>query len=133
MFDRISHRVRAHYLIATVLTLAGLISWLAVITSTASTGTPSFAPATNFSAGTNPYAVVAGDFNGDSKLDLAVANYDSGNVSIFIGNGSGGFNAPANFTVGTHPRALATGYFNADTKLDLAVANEGSNNVSILI
>ena len=32
-----------------------------------------------------------GDFNGDGKLDLAVANYGSNTVSVLLGNGNGTF------------------------------------------
>jgi len=37
-----------------------------------------------FPAGTSPFAVVGGDYNGDGKADLAVANRDSNNVSILL-------------------------------------------------
>jgi hypothetical protein len=40
--------------------------------------------------GTSPTSVAVGDFNGDGKLDLAVANYRSNNVSILLGNGNNG-------------------------------------------
>src|SRR5262245_2459043 len=44
--------------------------------------TPSFSPATSFPVGTNPQAVVTGDFNNDGRLDLAVANHDDRTVSV---------------------------------------------------
>jgi hypothetical protein len=74
-----------------------------------------------------------GDFNGDGKQDLAVANAGSNNVSILLGDGAGNFSAPTNFDAGTSPRSVAVGDFNGDGKQDLAVANAGSNNVSILL
>ncbi len=83
--------------------------------------------------GTNPYSVVAGDFNGDSKLDLVVANSSSNNVSILIGTGTGSFGSKTDFAVGTNPYSVVVGDFNGDSKLDLAVANSSNNNVSILI
>ena len=46
-------------------------------------------PATNFAVGTNPCSVAVGDFNGDTILDLAVANLVPDNVSILLGNGTG--------------------------------------------
>ncbi len=84
--------------------------------------------------GTNPAAVVSGDFNGDGKADLAVANYGSNSLSILKGNGDGTFTAAASPAVGRIPIALAIGDFNGDGKLDIAVANYGSsaNSVSIL-
>ncbi|MSQ24423.1 MAG: VCBS repeat-containing protein [Chloroflexi bacterium] len=51
---------------------------------TASCATPSFGAAANFSAGSNPSSVTVGDFNGDGKPDLAVANSSTGNVSILL-------------------------------------------------
>src|SRR2546422_9519020 len=109
MFDRIFSRSRALFWVATVVALAGLFTWLVVTTSTASTGTPSFAPAANFSAGTNPHAVAIGDFNGDSKPDLAVANFGSPNVAILLGDGAGGFSAATNFAAGVAPVSIAVG------------------------
>ena len=68
--------------------------------------------------------MAVGDFNGDGKLDLAVANYSSNTVGMLLGNGAGGFAAATTFSSGgTNPVSLAVGDFNGDGKLDLAVAN----------
>ncbi|MEO8035406.1 MAG: IPTL-CTERM sorting domain-containing protein, partial [Acidobacteriota bacterium] len=87
----------------------------------------------NVAVGTNPASVVIGDFNGDGRSDLAVANYGSNNVSILLGSGSGTFGAATNFTVGSTPYSVAIGDFNGDGRSDLAVANYNSNSVSILL
>ncbi|WP_418006552.1 DUF4347 domain-containing protein, partial [Nostoc piscinale] len=92
-----------------------------------------FATATNFTVGSSPRLVTVGDFNGDGKLDLAVANRYSNNVSVLLGNGTGGFGTATNFTVGTTAQSVTVGDFNGDGKLDLAVANYNSNNVSVLL
>ncbi|MEG3897932.1 DUF4347 domain-containing protein, partial [Microcoleus sp. SVA1_B6] len=78
-------------------------------------------------------ALAVGDFNGDAKVDLAVVNYGSSNVSILLGNGTGDFGSATNFSVGTNPNSIAVGDFNGDAKVDLAVVNYGSSNVSILL
>ena len=88
---------------------------------------------TNFATGTGPTGLTAGLFNGDSNTDLAVANDGSNNVSILLGNGTGGFGGATSFAAGTNPVSVTTGLFNADANMDLAVANDGSNNVSILL
>ena len=75
-------------------------------------------------AGSNPTSAAVGDFNGDGKLDLAVANAGSKNVSVLLGNGDGTFKAPVNFGA-PGPQSVAVGDFNGDGKLDLAVANYG--------
>ena len=69
-----------------------------------------------------PVSVAVGDFNGDGKQDLAIANFGSNNVSILLGNGAGSFGAATNFSVGGDPALLAVGDFNGDGKQDLAVA-----------
>jgi len=86
-----------------------------------------------FGAGTNPDSAAVGDFNGDGKMDLAVANEGSDNVSILLGNGDGTFQAAVNYGAGTDPDSVAVGDFRGDGKLDLVVANYYSNNVSVLL
>jgi len=90
-----------------------------------------------FPAGTYPYSVVVGDFNGDGLLDLAVANGGDNTVTILEGNGGGGFTAAPGspFNVGSVPYSLAVGYFQTGSGnfiADVAIGNEGSNNVSML-
>ena len=93
----------------------------------------SFATSVTYAAGENPSSVTAGDWNGDKKPDLAVANYGSNNVSILLGNGNGTFQAKVDYGVGVTPLSVTTGDWNGDGKLDLAVANYGNRTVSILL
>ena len=46
--------------------------------------TPTFATKVDFTTGTKPYSVSIGDFNGDGKPDLAVANGGDDTASIFL-------------------------------------------------
>jgi len=96
-------------------------------------GDGTFQPAVNYSAGSYPSSVTVADFNGDGKLDLAVANNGSNNVSILLGNGDGTFQPAVDYSAGSNPSSVTVADFNGDGKLDLAVANNGSNNVSILL
>ena len=41
--------------------------------------------------GSQPVALVAGDFNGDGRTDLAIANSGANDVSVLLGNGDGTF------------------------------------------
>jgi hypothetical protein len=86
-----------------------------------------------FGAGTDPDSAAVGDFNGDGKLDLAVANEGSNNVSILLGKSDGTFQAAVDYGAGSNPSSVAVGDFRDDGKLDLVVANDGSDNVSILL
>jgi YD repeat-containing protein len=92
-----------------------------------------FAPKVDYATGAAPYSVIAADFNGDGKLDLAVAEPNNNAISILLGNGDGTFQPHADVSVGQGPRSLVAGDFNSDGKADLAVANQTDNSVSILL
>ena len=82
-----------------------------------------------------PFGIVAGDFNNDGKLDLAIMNILDGTVSILLGAGDGTFSSASGspIAVGLNPVAATAGDFNGDGNLDLAVVNRASSTVSILM
>jgi hypothetical protein len=84
-------------------------------------------------SGTNPYAMVVGDFNGDGKADLAVANSGASTVSVLLGNGDGTFRLAASYAVGSDPRSIAAGDFNGDGKTDLVTGDHSASTVSVLL
>jgi hypothetical protein len=100
-------------------------------------GSGGFSPAggSPFSVAGFPDSVAAGDLDGDGKRDLVIANGGSNDVSVLLGNGSGGFSAAGGspFAVGTAPTSVAVGDLNGDGQHDLATANSGSNDVSVLL
>jgi len=99
-------------------------------------GNGTFQPAVSYAVHNQPTQIVAGDFNGDGIMDLAVADAapTANDVSILLGNGDGMFTVQSTYpAVGTHPNSLAVGDFNGDGNLDLAVANITSQNVTILL
>ncbi len=83
--------------------------------------------------GNNPWFVVAGRFDGDTNLDVALANYGSANIGVLLGNGNGSFQPVTNYATANNPIALALGDLNGDGKLDLVSANRGANNVGVLL
>src|SRR5439155_13909145 len=87
----------------------------------------------NYAVGTDPRSVAVGDFNGDGKPDLAVANTGSSTISVLLGNGDGTFQAAQTFAAGASPWSVTAGDFNDDGKQDLAAANFGSADVSVLL
>jgi hypothetical protein len=97
------------------------------------TGTGSFVTTTSFSVGPNAYSIVGDDFDGDGKIDLAIANSGSANVSVFLGNNTGGFGLSTNFTTSGGPSSIISADFNGDGRVDLATANSDSSNISILL
>ena len=86
-----------------------------------------------------PEGIVAGDFNGDGLPDLATSNLRTGDVSVFLNQGSGHFAAEQRFAISdsknlaTGNFSIATGDFNGDGLADLATSNATTNNVSILL
>ena len=86
----------------------------------------------SYGTGSGPQAIATGDFNGDGKLDLVVANSQDNSVSVFLGYGDGTFRSRLTFPVGQTPDAVAVGDFNGDGKLDIVTANFSANTVSVL-
>ena len=96
-------------------------------------GTGIFNLRVNYPAGSAPWGVAAGDFNGDGYDDFAVTNNGSGTVSVFINDGAGIFAAAVNYPVGAGLRGITSGDFNNDSLLDLVVTNGDDNTVSVLL
>jgi hypothetical protein len=98
-------------------------------------GLGGFGPATNFATGDGTNSIAIGDFNHDNNQDVATANASDfpQNVSVLLGNGTGGFGSATNYTAGTSAYFVDIGDFNHDNNLDLVVANFNSANVSIFL
>lgn len=92
-------------------------------------------PSNPINGGGQPINGIAlGDFNHDTKMDMAVAaganTYDGpSGVEILLGNGTGSFGTTPEFhAVGNYYQStenISLGDFNGDGYLDIAVSNEG--------
>src|SRR5947209_741440 len=75
-----------------------------------------FGSPNSYPSGTQPFTLAGADLNGDGKLDLAVGNTQSKDVSVLLGNGAGGFQAAVNYPLGFAPSQIATRDLNDDGK-----------------
>ncbi len=97
-------------------------------------GTFTPADASPFAAGSTPDSIASADFDQDGDLDLAVANRDSSDVTVLVGDGTGAFTAVATVALAAagRPTSIVAGNFNGDADPDLAVADVHNNKVVIL-
>lgn len=90
----------------------------------------SFDPEPPFTVRAFPREVVAGEFNGDGKLDLAVLHLIAQDVRIYLGGGDLTFTqAGEPLSVGGTPGGLAAGDFDSDGDEDLAASRSGGTEV----
>ncbi|MFN6341774.1 MAG: FG-GAP-like repeat-containing protein, partial [Bacteroidota bacterium] len=110
---------------------------ISILRNTSNSGVISFASRVNFATGTNPTNVTIGDINGDGKLDLAVSNTNSNNVSLLPNTstiGSFSFAGKIDVPTGTNPYAVGIVDVDGDNKSDISVTNSNAsvNTVSII-
>ena len=101
-------------------------------------GNGTFAAAVNYTAGTGPQNVTIGYLSGkyssgSGYADMAVANYGSSNVSVFLNNGNGTFAAAVNYSAGSGTIGVVIGDVSGDGHPDIVTANYSSSNISVLI
>ena len=111
----------------------GTVSFLDTSNNNAVLATPSlgnavFAPAlvnvSNPQTGNEPEAIVAGDFNGDGNLDLAVGINEIGqSVSILLGDGTGNFTAVTKSPITAAGSPVLVQDFNGDGIPDLLLSD----------
>src|SRR6185369_15140531 len=89
-------------------------------------GDGTFGAANNFGSfgpEDSPVSVAAGDFNGDGKQDVAMADSVLQKVVIWLGDGAGNLSTATNLFNGNNPAAVAVGDFDGDGMQDVAVGN----------
>jgi hypothetical protein len=117
-----------------------MLNTISVLVNTTPTGAAaaSFAAPQTFAVGNDPLAIGVGDFNGDGRPDLSVANAVAGTVSVLVnttpaGAGAVSFATQQTFTSGAFADAVAVGDFDGDGRPDLALADYRGNSVSVLV
>ncbi len=96
-------------------------------------GDGTFAALNNFNAGSRPFGVVVGDWEGDGDFDVAMANWTGHNASVLTNNGTGTLGSHTTYTTNTGANGLAVGDVDSDGDLDLAVANYTASNISVML
>lgn len=102
-------------------------------------GTFVMAPGSPFATtpGLAPFDIVTADFTGDGILDLATANRDTDDVTLFKGNGDGTFQTPGmSFSVlpgGVDPISIVAADFDGNGAIDIAVGNVATSNVTVFL
>jgi VCBS repeat protein/HYR domain-containing protein len=105
-----------------------------VLCAPAAAQAASFSAPTSFpTGGIRPGSVAVADFNGDGIKDLAVANGNSKNVGLLLGNGTGGFGTPTKLTTGDAPISVAADDLDGNGSADIAVANRLTGDVSVFL
>jgi hypothetical protein len=86
-------------------------------------------------AGNTPWDVIAADFDGDGRADLAVTDFSSNQVWVYLGRGDGTFVTTATLAVAAAPTSLAAADLNGDGAMDLVVGHESDTDavVSVLL
>lgn len=97
-------------------------------------GEGGFGAAREFSLGSAMFAqaIEVADVNGDGHLDIVTANGGTANVSVLLGNGSGGFAAVRTFAVPQGPEGLAVGDADGDGHADIVTTGRTDFVVAIL-
>ena len=95
-------------------------------------------PGETLSMGDNILLVVAADFNGDGRDDLAAINNGHSTVTVALNNGDGTFGTPVSYAAltGFNPAGpaslLAAADFSGDGVIDLVTASTASYQVDVL-
>ena len=74
------------------------------------------APSIFLGNNTAPQSVTGGDFRGNGRLDLAIADHNSNAVSVLLSNGDGTYQTAVNYSLGANmnPSFITSANLNAD-------------------
>jgi sugar lactone lactonase YvrE len=98
-----------------------------------STAPSTFLVAPSIPLGYAPSSVATGDLRRSGKLDLVTADYNSGGITVFLGDGQGNFAPGVKYDAGPHPSAVLVADINGDGRPDVLVSNESAGTISVLL
>ena len=104
-------------------------------------GQGGFTAPLQFNLGNFPSDLTLADFNGDGKLDLALAITRQepspsplrSNIAVLFGDGAGGFGSPANFAAERSASRIIAADLNGDSLPDIITANQLVNNLTVAL
>ena len=81
-----------------------------------------------------PYSVATGNLDTQAGIDIAVANFGTNSIAIFLGSADGRFTLKQSFSTGSsHPLVIVLADLNGDHREDIVVLNYGTNSIGIYI
>jgi hypothetical protein len=98
-------------------------------------GTGNLVPAGEIARLGSVVSIAVGDFDHDGKLDLAVSDFSTNKVTVFLGLGNGSFRSIWTFRLPMQGKVfhLVSADFNGDGLADLAVISEDEESFEVMI
>jgi hypothetical protein len=92
-----------------------------------------FTQPTYLPTGNNPRDVVAGDFDGDGNLDLAVNSENDATLAVFLGNGDGTFKPRKNYSTAIGQVHMVMGHIDGDALWDVVLTNPAAPGIGLYV
>jgi hypothetical protein len=88
----------------------------------------------SFDVGIDPREIAVADLNGDSRLDVVVANSGDGTLTILLGTGDEGLlGSPLSIPANQNPSDVDALDLDLDGDVDLVVANHETSSITVLL
>jgi hypothetical protein len=84
-----------------------------------------------YTGGDSPKHLTTADLNRDGSDDVLVANFNGGDLSVFLGNGDGTLQNSSAVPMGEFCTVVVADDFNVDGRIDVATLNSGAGSVTV--
>lgn len=95
-------------------------------------GDGTFNAAKTTALASTPTGMAVGDFNGDTKLDVAVVSATAKTVTVYIGDGAGNFAGTSPVAISINANSIDAGDFDKDGLTDLVLAVSADPTILVL-